>query len=88
MVSASVMNLKDLWRAERGGISRDEAGSIGLDDALVDTDCIVPAKPESMITDPGLRKVRTKRMRPANGSRMTSIDEAARLDIQAEYSRA
>ena len=81
-VTAKITNLEDLWRADRGEIGQEDVRSIDVDDAVVDTGCIGLAMPESMVSELGLRKVRTKTVRTTNGSREAPIYQAARLDLQ------
>ena len=75
-------NLKDLWAVEQGLRSPDQARTITITDALVDTEATLLYLPTSLIERLGLARVSFKRVTSSTGLAEASLYEAARLTIQ------
>jgi len=82
LTEARIENLKDLWAVEQGLRTADEARSVVVTDALVDTGATLLSLPTALIQRLGLAKVATKRVRSSLGSGEASMHEAVRLTIQ------
>jgi len=81
LTEAKIENLKDLWDAERGLRSADQARSVTVTDALVDTGATLLSLPTSLINRLGLAKVSSKRVRSSFGVSEAGLYEAVRLTI-------
>src|SRR6516164_867291 len=81
LTEAKIENLKDLWDAERGLRPRDQARSVTVTDALVDTRATLLSVPTALIQRLGLAKVSAKRVRSSFGVSEASLYEAVRLTI-------
>jgi hypothetical protein len=81
LTEAKIENLKDLWDAERGLLPRDQARSVTVTDALVDTRATLLSVPTALIQRLGLAKVSAKRVRSNFGVSEASLCEAVRLTI-------
>ncbi len=73
-VTAKVENLGDLILVERGLLPADQARSIEVNDALVDTGATILSMPKRMIQQLGLSLLRAERLLPAAAPlRLTSM---------------
>jgi predicted aspartyl protease len=82
LTEANVQNLEDLWAVKRGLMRPDEARSISVTDALVDTGATLISLPTRLIRQLGLAKTSTKRVNSSAGPAEANIYEAVRLTIQ------
>ena len=82
VVVAKIESLEDLFRADRGELSKDEVRTIEVNDALVDTGATILAMPKPMIERLGLKLVRTRQARTAAGPVTVNVYGTARLTIQ------
>jgi predicted aspartyl protease len=78
---ARIENLKDLWAVEQGLRTADQARSVTVTDALVDTGATLPSLPTTLIRRLGLEKVSSKQVRSSLGVSEASLYEAVRLTI-------
>jgi predicted aspartyl protease len=81
VVSAKIENLADLNRLDAGDISDDQARSIDVDDALVDTGATMLSLPSRHIATLGLRRRRTRTAKTAAGLIAFGVYEAVRLTV-------
>jgi clan AA aspartic protease len=81
-VEARVDNIKDQWEVEKGLRARDDARSITISDALIDTGATGLSLPSSLVEQLGLTKVRESRVRTTNKPRIVAVYEPVRLTIQ------
>jgi predicted aspartyl protease len=81
-VAARIVNVDDLWRAERGEIPEDQVRQLEIEDALIDTGCTGLGLRQSAIEDLGLKLVRHRRVRTAGGPREVAIHQVAKLEVQ------
>jgi predicted aspartyl protease len=79
---ATIESLKDLWDAERGRLPTDQARSVTVSDALVDTGATLLSLPTSLVRRLGLAQTGTKRARSATGVGEAAMSEAVRLTVQ------
>ena len=82
LTEAKIENLKDLWDANRGRIRAEDARSLDMADALVDSGASVLSIPTHMIERLGLEQTGTKRVRSSLGVGEARMFEAVRLTIQ------
>ena len=82
VVHASIENLADLYRAEQGAIRSEQVRKIEVNDALIDTGATMLSLPESIISQLGLKRRKTRKVRTANGVRDAGVYDAVRLSIQ------
>ncbi|MFV0445618.1 MAG: aspartyl protease family protein [Planctomycetaceae bacterium] len=82
IVSAKVENMKDLWAAEEGTLSKDQVRTLDLDDALVDTGATILCLPKRYIQQLGLTQVRERTARSVAGVIKLRIFSVVRLTIQ------
>lgn len=82
VTEARVENLKDLWAVEQGLRPEDQARSITIQDALVDTGATLLSLPTNLIHQLGLRRVASRRVRSSAGIGEAGLYEAVRLTIQ------
>jgi predicted aspartyl protease len=82
VTEARIENLKDLWDAQRGRIPADQARTILVPDALVDTGATLLSLPTRLINQLGLERVASKRMISSSGPTEAWMCEAVRLTIQ------
>jgi predicted aspartyl protease len=81
LTEAKIENLKDLWDAQRGMIPPDQARSVTVANALVDTGATLLSVPTGLIQRLGLAKVSSKRVRSSTGIAEAALYEAVRLTI-------
>jgi Aspartyl protease len=81
LTEAKIENLKDLCAVEQGLRSRDDARSVTVTDALVDTGAALLSIPTALIKRRGLAKVPPKWVRSSFGVSEASLYEAVRLTI-------
>ena len=81
LTEARIENLEDLWAVKRGLESADQARSVTVTDALVDTGATLLSLPTALIHRLGLAKVSTKQVRSSMGVTEASLYEAVRLTI-------
>lgn len=82
LTEAKIENLKDLWDANRGRMRADEARSVEVTDALVDSGATLLSIPTTMIARLGLEQTGTRRVRSSLGTGVTRMFEAVHLTIQ------
>jgi len=81
LTEAKIENLKDLWAVEQGLRTADQARSMTVTDALVDTGATLLSLPTALINRLGLSKVTSKQVRSSMGVSEASLYEAVRLTI-------
>ena len=81
LTEARIENLKDLWAVEQGLRSPDQARSLTVTDALVDTGATLLSMPKSLIQRLGLKQFTSKQVRGSRGVCEAPIYEAVRLTI-------
>jgi len=81
LTEAKIENLKDLWAVEQGLRTADQARSMTVTDALVDTGATLLSLPTALIHRLGLSKVSSKQVRSSMGVSEASLYEAVRLTI-------
>lgn len=82
LTEARIDNLKDLWDAQRGRLPSDQARTLLIPDALVDTGATLLSLPTRMINQLGLERVSSKRLTSSSGPMEAWMCEAVRLTIQ------
>ena len=80
-VEARFENLKDLWAVEQGLQRPDQALTITIPDALVDSGATLLSLPTSLIRQLGLTQFATKRVRSSTGLTEVAMYETVRLTI-------
>jgi predicted aspartyl protease len=78
---ARIENLKDLWDVQRGLLASDQALSLTVADAFVDTGATLLSLPTALIQRLGLEKFTSKQVRSSRGVPEAAIYEAVRLTI-------
>ena len=81
-VTAKVENLGDLLMAERGMLPADQVRSIEVTDALVDTGATSLSMPTSMISQLGLKFLRSRKAVSSAGMISVNVYGTVRLTIQ------
>ena len=81
-VTAKVENLGDLILVERGLLPADQARSIEVNDALVDTGATILSMPKRMIQQLGLSLLRARTAVTSGGTIKINVYGTARLTIQ------
>jgi len=81
LTEAKIENLKDLWAVEQGLRTADQARSMTVTDALVDTGATLLSLSTALIHRLGLSKVTSKQVRSSMGVSEASLYEAVRLTI-------
>ncbi len=82
LTEAKTENLMDLWDAKRGRLSPDQARSVTVSNALVDTGATLLSLPTALIQRLGLEKVSSNRVRSSSRTvSEASLYEAVRLSI-------
>src|SRR5205085_1128547 len=79
---AKIENLKDVYSVEIGLINADQARSIEVRDALVDTGATGLSLPKRLVTQLGLEPTRTRMARTSAGTVSVQVYGAVRLTIQ------
>jgi len=82
LVEIKVENPKDLYAVEQGYKTLDEARTVVIPDALVDTGATSLSMPPLFLKLLGLTKRSEKRVRTSGGDRIASLYDAVRLTIQ------
>ena len=82
LTEAKIENLKDLWDVECGRMRAEDARSVEVADALVDSGATLLSMPIHMISRMGLKQTGIKRVRSSLGTGVTRMFEAVRLTIQ------
>jgi len=81
LTEARIESLEDLWAVKQGLRTPDEARSVTVTDALVDTGATLLSLPTALINRLGLSKVSSKQVRSSFGVSEASLYEAVRLTI-------
>lgn len=81
-VEATLANMEDVFRADRGEIPRDAIRQITIENALVHTAATGLAAPGSIINRLGLRHRHHRQAMTANGLRDFDVYGTVRLTIQ------
>src|SRR5437870_4054900 len=82
LISAKIENLEDLHVANRSFLPVDQIRSVAVTEALVDTGATGLGMPKHLISQLGLKPVRTRRARTSAGPATVQIYGAVRLTIQ------
>ncbi len=82
LVTAKIVNLQDLYIAERGLMPQEQVRSIEVTDATADTAATYLTVPRRLIAQLGLRPFSTRQARTAGGPITLNIYEAVRLIVQ------
>jgi len=82
LVRAKIENLEDLFAVHKGLIKPEEARSIEVTDALVDTGASTLMLPKRLIAHLGLRYLRTRPARGLGGPLSVAFYSAVRLTIE------
>ncbi len=81
-VEATIENLDDLFRADRGELSQDQVRGVTVTDALVDTGATMLSMPRRLIDQIGLTRYKTRQAKTAVGLFEFGVYRAARLTVQ------
>ncbi len=81
-VTAKIENYSHLDQMERGVLAPDQARSIEVPDALIDTGATMLSLPLPLIEQLGLKRRRTRKIRSAVGVAEMGVYGAVRLTIQ------
>jgi predicted aspartyl protease len=82
IVTAKMINLQDLYDVQRGLMPPEQARSVEVTDAMVDTAATSLMAPRHVIEQLGLRPFRTRQARTAAGPITLQVYEAVRLVVQ------
>jgi clan AA aspartic protease len=82
LVTASIVNLQDLYDVERGLLPADQMRLVEVTDALVDTGASGLMVPRRLVTQLGLRPFRTRQARTAAGPTTLQVYGAVQLTVQ------
>jgi clan AA aspartic protease len=82
IVTAKVETLEDLYKVHQGALSPDQARSVTVNNAHVDTGATGLMLPGRLIAQLGRRPTRTRQARTADGLVTIQLFEAVRLTIQ------
>jgi clan AA aspartic protease len=82
VVEAKIESLRDIWDVERGLLPADQARSVTVSDALVDTGASSLSLPTRLIQQLGLRQTSSKRVTSTTGPTTANKYDAVRLTIQ------
>jgi predicted aspartyl protease len=82
LTEATIENLEDLWRSNRGEMPPDQVRRITVTDALVDTGATLLSLPTRLIQQLGLSQTGAKRVTSSSGATEASMYQAVRLTIQ------
>jgi predicted aspartyl protease len=80
-VTATLVNLEDLFQFRRGDRSPDEVRSITVLDAIARSGTTGLMVPKNLIDRLGLRSIRVRRARTADGIRTVTEYQAVKLEI-------
>ncbi len=81
LTEARIESLEDLWAVKQGIRTPDQARSVTVTDALVDTGATLLSLPTALINRLGLAKVSSNQVRSSIGVSTASLYEAVRLTI-------
>jgi predicted aspartyl protease len=81
-VSARIENLHDLYLADRGQLLPENVRRLDVPDALVDTEGSTLSLPHRLVTQLGLKPLRTRQERTSAGLTTTQVYGTVRLTIQ------
>ena len=81
LVIAKIENLEDLFRVKQGLIPAEEARSVVVNDALVDTGATGLSLPKKLISKLGLAPLRSRRARTSAGPVTVQMYGTVRLTI-------
>lgn len=81
-VKAKIENLSDLNHVESQTMPADQARSVEVDDALVDTGATLLSMPKKLIDRLGLKPVRTRKAMTSSGPVTIQMYGTVRLTIQ------
>ena len=82
LVTAKIENLADLFSADQGLIPPAQVRSVEVSDALVDTGATGLSLPQRLISQLGLKPLRTRRARTSAGTVTVQVYGTVRLTIQ------
>jgi predicted aspartyl protease len=82
LVTASIVNLQDLYDVERGLLPADRMRRVEVTDSLVDTGATGLMMPRRLIDQLGLRPFRTRQARTAGGPVTIQVYGAVQLTVQ------
>ena len=82
LVKAKIENLEDLFSVYKGLLKPEEARCVEVTDALVDTGATTLLMPKRMISQLGLRHVRTRQAEGLGGSVPVPMYSVVRLTIE------
>jgi predicted aspartyl protease len=82
LVTAKIINLADLFEAQKGLISEESVRSVEVTDALVDTGSTYLMMPRRLIAQLGLQSFRTRQSNTCGGPVAIPIYRAVQLVIQ------
>jgi clan AA aspartic protease len=82
LVTAKIENLADLFSADKNLIPLEQVRSVEVSEALVDTGATGLALPKRLISQLGLKPLRTRRARTSAGIVTVQVYGTVRLTIQ------
>ncbi len=82
LVTARIENLLDLYDVDRGQLSPDKVRRVDVPDALVDTGASTLSLPHRLVTQLGLKPLRTRQARTSAGLTTMQVYGTVRLTIQ------
>ena len=82
LTEAKFENIQDLWEIERGLRPPDQARSITILDALVDTRATLLSLPTGVIQQLGLSRFSSRRVTSSTGPAEAALYDAVRLTIK------
>lgn len=82
LVTATIVNLEDQYKAHQGLIPPDQVRSVTVNDALVDSGATGLMVPSRLIAQLGLRPTRVRHASTVGGQVRLQVHEAVRLTIQ------
>ncbi len=81
VVPAKIENLSDVYLAEREFFGAEQVRSIDVSDALVDTGATMLSVPKQLVSQLGLKHVRSRQARTSAGTVSFGVYEAVRLTV-------
>jgi clan AA aspartic protease len=82
LVTAKIENLADLFRVEQGLLDAEQARTVEVNDALIDTGASGLSLPRRLINQLGLKPLRQRRARTTAGVVTVQVYGTVRLTIQ------
>lgn len=82
LVRAKIQNMEDLFGVFKGVLKQEEVRTVEVTDALVDTGASTLLMPRRLISQLGLRYIRTRRAEGLGGSVPLPIYSVVRLTIE------